>query len=56
MSYLDERRAFIADDRPIKEKKKYVIPKVSKKRAAKIEQQKDMAKLDEEFYKEVCFL
>ncbi len=53
MSYLDERRAFIADDRPIKEKKKYVIPKVSKKRAAKIEQQKDMAKLDEEFYKEV---
>lgn len=36
-----------------KPKKVYVIPRVSKKRAAKIDQQKELLKLDEEFYKEV---
>lgn len=35
-----------------KPKKKYVIPKVSKKRQKKLEEQKDMIKLDHEFYKE----
>jgi len=36
-----------------KVKKTYSIPKVSKKRAAKIEQDKELLKLDKEFYKEV---
>lgn len=36
-----------------KPKKKYVIPKVSKKRQKKLEDQKELAKLDEAFYKEV---
>jgi 5-methylcytosine-specific restriction endonuclease McrA len=36
-----------------REKKKYVIPKVSKKRQKKLEEQKDLLKLDEEFYKMV---
>src|SRR5437899_1974621 len=36
-----------------REKKKYVIPKISKKRQKKLEEQKDMIKLDEVFYKEV---
>ncbi len=53
MSYLDERRAFIADDRPVKEKKKYVIPKVSKKRAAKIDAEKKVFEIDKEFYREI---
>jgi 5-methylcytosine-specific restriction endonuclease McrA len=33
--------------------KKYVIPKISKKRQKKLEEQKDLLKLDEAFYKEV---
>lgn len=36
-----------------KPKKKYTIPKVSKKRQKKLEEQKELLKLDEEFYKEV---
>jgi 5-methylcytosine-specific restriction endonuclease McrA len=36
-----------------KPKKYYSIPKVSKKRAAKLKKAMDMVKLDEEFYKEV---
>jgi len=36
-----------------KPKKKYVIPKVSKKRQKKLEDQKELLKKDEEFYKEV---
>lgn len=36
-----------------KPKKKYVIPKVSKKRLKKLEDQKELLKLDEAFYKEV---
>lgn len=36
-----------------KVKKKYVIPKVSKKRQKKLEEQKELSKLDEAFYKEV---
>lgn len=36
-----------------KPKKKYTIPKVSKKRQKKLEDQKELLKLDEEFYKEV---
>jgi hypothetical protein len=39
MSYLDERRAFIAAGRPLKQKKPYQIKKVSDKRAAKIKEQ-----------------
>lgn len=40
MSYLDERRAYIQAGRPLRDKKKYSIPKVSKKRAEKIKEQK----------------
>lgn len=40
MSYLDDRRAHINAGRPLKEKKKYSIQKVSKKRAAKIAEEK----------------
>lgn len=36
-----------------KPKKKYTIPKVSKKRQKKLEDQKEQQKLDEAFYKEV---
>lgn len=36
-----------------KKPKKYVIPKVSKKRQKKLEEQKELLKQDEEFYKEV---
>ncbi len=36
-----------------KPKKKYTIPKISKKRQKKLEEQKDLLKLDEVFYKEV---
>jgi len=39
MSYLDERRAFIAAGRPLKQKKPYQIKKVSDKRAAKIKEE-----------------
>jgi hypothetical protein len=41
MSYLEERRAFIAAGRPLKQKKPYQIKKVSDKRAAKIKEQKE---------------
>jgi hypothetical protein len=40
MSYLDERRKFIEDGRPLPQKKKYGLNKVSKKRAAKIAEQR----------------
>ena len=36
-----------------KPKKQYSIPKISKKRQKKLEEQKDLLKLDEEFYKMV---
>jgi 5-methylcytosine-specific restriction endonuclease McrA len=36
-----------------KPKKQYTIPKISKKRQKKLEEQKDLAKLDDVFYKEV---
>ena len=36
-----------------KPKKAYKIPKISKKRQKKLEDQKDLLKLDEAFYKEV---
>jgi 5-methylcytosine-specific restriction endonuclease McrA len=36
-----------------KPKKQYVIPKVSKKRQKKLEDQKDIQKKDHEFYKEI---
>lgn len=36
-----------------KPKKAYTIPKISKKRKKKLEEQKDLLKLDEEFYKMV---
>lgn len=41
MTYLDQRRKFIEAGRPLKEKKKYVIPKVSEKRKAKLDEQKE---------------
>lgn len=41
MSYLEQRRAFIEAGRPLKEKKKYVIPAISEKRKVKIQQQKE---------------
>lgn len=40
MSYLDERRKFIEAGRPLPEKKKYQLKKVSDKRAAKIAAEK----------------
>ncbi len=40
MSYLEERRRHIENGRPLKEKKKYVIPKKSAKREAKEKEQK----------------
>lgn len=36
-----------------KPKKKYTIPKVSKKRQKKLDEQKELLKIDESFYKEV---
>ena len=41
MSYLEQRRAFIEAGRPLKEKKKYSIPKKSVKRIQQEEQQKN---------------
>lgn len=41
MSYLDERRKHIEAGRPIPEKKKYVLNKVSPKRQAKLDAQKE---------------
>lgn len=40
MSYLDERRKHIENGRPLKDKKKYVLNKVSPKRQAKLDEQK----------------
>lgn len=40
MGYLEDRRDFINAGRPLKDKKKYYIPKVSAKRAAKEAEQK----------------
>jgi hypothetical protein len=40
MTYLEQRRAFIEAGRPLKEKKKHTINKVSEKRKAKIEANK----------------
>jgi hypothetical protein len=42
MSYLDERRKFIEDGRPLKEKKKYSIPKISEKRKKKLAAEKEL--------------
>ena len=39
--YMRNRLAFIESGRPLPEKKKYVIPKVSEKRKAKINEQKE---------------
>lgn len=52
MSYLEQRRAFIEAGRPLPEKKKYIIPKVSKRRAEKLaEQNKDSDKEETELQK-----
>lgn len=40
MSYLDERRKFIQDGRPLPEKKKYKLNPISEKRAKKLAEQK----------------
>lgn len=50
---LDFVRQLKANANEPKPKKTYVIAKVSKKRAKLIEEQKDLLKLDKEFYKEV---
>jgi hypothetical protein len=41
MSYLDERRKFIEAGRPLKQKKNHTIAKVSPKRQAKIDAEKE---------------
>jgi 5-methylcytosine-specific restriction endonuclease McrA len=41
MTYLEQRKKFIEDGRPLKEKKKYSIPKKSEKRIAKEKQAKE---------------
>lgn len=46
---LQNIRAHRDDPKPVK---KYTIPKVSKKRQKKLEDQKELAKLDKEFYLE----
>ena len=50
---MQDRMNFIMDGRPSKPKKTYTIPKVSKKRAAKIEAQKKVLEIDKAFYKEI---
>ena len=50
---IDFVRNLKANANEPKPKKVYVIPKVSKKRAKLIEQQKELIELDKEFYKEV---
>lgn len=40
-SYLEKRREHIQNGRPLKEKKKYYIPKVSKKRAEQLKKDKE---------------
>lgn len=47
---IQDLKAKADEPKPVK---KYSIPKVSKKRQRKLEEQKDLLKLDEEFYKEV---
>lgn len=41
MGYLEERRKFIEAGRPLPEKKKYTIPKISEKRKQKLAAAKD---------------
>ena len=50
---IDFVRNLKANANEPKPKKVYVIPKVSKKRAKLIKQQKELIELDKEFYKEV---
>lgn len=50
---LDHIRRLKEEANLPKPPKKYVIPKISKKRQKKLEDQKEMLKLDEVFYKEV---
>lgn len=47
---IQNLKASANEPKPVK---KYVIPKISKKRQKKLEEQKDLLKLDEVFYKEV---
>ena len=47
---IQELKANSKEPKPVK---KYVIPKVSKKRQKLLQEQKELAKMDEEFYKEV---
>jgi len=53
MNYLEQRQAFILANRPLKEKKKYSIPKMSAKRKLKMVDEKILFEKDKEFYKEV---
>jgi hypothetical protein len=41
MTYIEQRRQHILNDRPLPEKKRYVIPKQSEKRKAKLKEQKE---------------
>jgi len=52
-NYLEQRRKHIEDGRPLAPKKKYTIPKMSAKRLAKVEAEKNLFELDKIFYKEV---
>lgn len=60
MSYIEQRRQHILNGRPLPEKKKYSIPKVSEKRKQKINEQKeagtdaDMDKFFEAMRKKMC--
>lgn len=46
--YMRNRLAFIESGRPLPEKKKYIIPKVSEKRKAKLESEKALRLPDED--------
>ena len=53
MDAADNIRRLKNEAKEIKPKKKYTIPKISKKRQKKLEEQKELLKKDEEFYKMV---
>lgn len=53
MTYLEQRRAFIEAGRPLKQKVKKPIAKVSAKRKLQIVEDKVLFEKDKEFYREV---
>jgi hypothetical protein len=54
-NYLEQRRKHIEAGRPLPEKKKYSIPKVSKKRQEKLDEQKKTREVSGETQKEKWF-